>query len=304
MRPITCCSLFAAFLVLVSCTGYPQPDQNTNWWFRSDKTNAGIKTIESKTYINDDYLTSSAVFTYNRNGTIASMEGKMQDDTYSYNSDGSLKKKVTSYKTFTETTEYEYNNAGRFVPVFWANEPSNVALGGLFPNLSKITITGSDIATPYVRVFTFDGDSMTMTTTGDGTYDPVVVEFHGAYPYQSHGFGPVTYQDNGMFDTVTEYRYFNGEVVGETTYSFVKGRNDKMLLEKIVYDSSDEPHTVTYTYNEYGDCIQEKTVYSKQDYFNKVLSYQYEYDSRGNWIKQTTIEDGREYQEYRTITYY
>lgn len=317
--------LIAAVFGLVSCEKINQPYKNANWWVRQNFDYTGIKSIEGGSYIiygdgrREDYNKSHHL--YNRNGTLASVTSDSYDISYTYNSDGTYNIIETIYKTDVKQTrllKFEYNNPGRYVPlVLYPEEPFNLHMDGLIPNLSKITeIYDGEIT--KTAVFSFDEDCLTISISKSGKepYEPIVVEYHGAYPYQCRTerffFGPITYQENGMFDTITEGSIRNGEVTSKTTYYFIKGRNDKLLCDRYE-ENNEENNTVwVFTYNEYGDLIKseygdmngkEYTVWGKTDY---------EYDARGNWtdrkateksFDQWTWQDAKSLQ-YRIIEYY
>ena len=273
----------AAALCLVSCNKDPLADENSNWWYRSQLGPKGVKSITDQW---------GGKTTFNQNGTIASETGGGYEATFKYSKDGLLTESTTveTYdgKTITTTYKFEYNNKGKFIP-----RPMNpgfifhVFEMGLVPDLSKVIIKSSDYG-DCVMEYTFNGDKMTMTTTGGpyGPYDPVVVEYKGKYPYHCENdmefFGPITYQENGMFDTYKEGFITDGKVSTDRTFYVKKGLNDMMLTEKMVDVSWGETSTDTYTYNEHGDQILSE---SESSYGKSKATTTYEYDSHGNWIK-------------------
>lgn len=273
----------AATLCLVSCNKDDFADENTNWWYRSQLGPKGVKSIT------DDYGNTT---TYNQNGTVASEKHEGYEAKFTYNKDGLLtesnSKQVINGKTITSVWKFEYNNKGKFVPrPMGVGSIFHVYLLGLVPDLSKVTIQDSEDGN-CVMEYTFSGDKMTMTTTGGayGPYEPVVVEYKGNYPNSSETdmefFGPITYQENGMFDTYTEGFINEGQKTTTRTFHVLKGRNDMMLTEKMVDISWGETSTDTYTYNEHGDQILSESVTAHEKSKSETT---YEYDSKGNWIK-------------------
>ena len=311
MKKLFFFALAAAFC-LVSCEKDPLADENSNWWYRSQLGPKGVKSIT------DEY---GNVTNFNQNGTIASEKGDNYQASYKYSKDGTLTESTTvetyDKKTITTTYKFEYNNKGKFIP-----RPMNpgfifhVFELGLVPDLSKVIINSSDYG-ECVMTYTFNGDKMTMTTTGGpyGPYDPVVVEYKGNYPNYSENdmeyFGPITYQENGMFDTYTEGFFTEGVKSTVRTFYVKKGLNDMMLTEKMVDVSWGETTTDTYTYNEHGDPTLSET---SSSYGKSKTEYTYEYDAKGNWVK--TIGKVSSYTELtgwikvnewtntRTIEYY
>ena len=300
-------------MCLVSCNKDEFADGNTNWWYRSQLGPKGVKSIT------DDFGNTK---TYNQNGTIASEKREGFEAHFTYNKSGQLtesnSKQVINEKIITSVWKFEYNNKGKFVP-----RPMNVGfifhvyMQGLVPDLSKVTIQDSEDGNAVME-YTFQGDKMTLTTTGGayGPYDPVEVEYKGNYPYSSQTdmeyFGPMTYQENGMFDAYTEGFINEGQITTTRTFYVLKGRNDMMLTEKMVDVSWGETTTDTYTYNEHGDQISSLSV---SQYGSAKSTTTYEYDSKGNWVKaewvnsykdansSTWVETNRSTQT-RKIEYY
>lgn len=273
----------AATLCLVSCNKDDFADENTNWWYRSQLGPKGVKSIT------DDYGNTTI---YNQNGTVASEKQEGYEAKFTYNKDGLLTEsnstQVLNGKTITSVWKFEYNNKGKFVPrPIGVGSIFHVYLLGLVPDLSKVTIQDSE-AGNCVMEYTFSGDKMTMTTTGGayGPYEPVVVEYKGNYPNSCETdmefFGPITYQENGMFDTYTEGFINEGQKTTTRTFHVLKGRNDMMLTEKMVDISWGETTTDTYTYNEHGDQILSESVTAHEKSRSETT---YEYDSKGNWVK-------------------
>ena len=61
-----------------------------------------------------------------------------------------------------------------------------------------------------------------------------------------------------------------------------------MLIESILDENSNQRSVVSYSYNEYGDCIEHKYEVTMGGRTNVETAYiEYEYDSRGNWTKKT-----------------
>lgn len=294
--------LLAAVIGLFSCEKTDKPSKDANWWYRSSIDYTGIKSSES--YLYSEYMDGTVqkwqfyIQKYNRNGTLAYEKTDTFENTYTYNADGTISKLETKYyeydessKTFkyggNQTREFEYNNPGRLVVE--ANDPYiTVKINplNLIPNLSKITdyINGE---LSLIRDFSFDGNRLTITYSGkySNSADPVIVEYRGGYPFhcktEVFEIGPITYQANGMPDTIHESIHSGGTITERTSY-YLKGRTDKMLLEK---EEDADGFCRQYTYNEYGDPVEVKSLYSGSDQW-EIYKIEYKYDSRGNWINK------------------
>lgn len=290
--------LLGAIVGLFSCEKISQPSKDANWWIRRGIDYSGIK------YIEEGYngpssigMVVTAAFTYNRNGTCASKKYPTMDEEhlYSYNDDGSLAKDLLYQNTtLVETVEYEYNNTGRYVPRI--DDNASVSMEGLTPNLSKITYSYNG-ALWRVEEFSFDGDilKIVISTYQNGKQDSqkeYKVEYKGAYPYKcqtnSYFIESISYQENGMFDTVIEgyVSSFDGDIT-RITSKFVKGRNDKNLFETIISEEPERSFVTRYSYNEHGDYLEitnEESKYGKTSVVTDKAEY--EYDSRGNWVKR------------------
>lgn len=320
MKTIKAIISIVPLLILLSCEKMYQPDKDANWWVRRAFDYTGIKTIESGDYViyGDGSRLNYGIAhkSYNRNGTLASVHSETYDASYAYNPDGTIQTSLIIYKyetPYTYSVAYEYDNPGRFVPVILnPKEPFSLHVDGLTPNLSKITVTeNGEISTRVVYTFESDDLTITISKKGKEAYEPIVVEYRGAYPYQCHTdqffFGPITYQENGMFDTVREGSLKDGQVTQECTYSFLKGRSDKMLMER----QMDNYYVTAYSYNEYGDCIEIKYGEAGGKELYVSMTAEYEYDARGNWTNKKSkhldnIWSGLKQQapQYQVIEYY
>ena len=184
--------------------------------------------------------------------------------------------------------------------------------------------------------YKFKGDNLTISTSGGKerlyddsmVYDDIIIEYEGNYPRYTrdeHEFiGPITYQANGQFDTYVEGFFswdsaYAGQVTMERTRTVNKNFKDKLLVEKEVSkyynDGESTPYdieTITFSYNDKGDVIKETVTHTAQYSENTETTYEYEYDSKGNWTKCTgTMRilnvsgiDPRSWTSERTITYY
>ena len=310
--------LLAAVIGLFSCGKTDKPSKDVNWWYRSSIEYTGIKS--SETYAYAKYMDGTVqkwqfyIQNYNRNGTLAYEKTDTFENTYTYNPDGTISKLETNYYQYDEasntfkhegnqTREFEYNNPGRLV--IEANDPYiTVKINplNLIPNLSKITdyINGE---LSLIRDFSFDGDRLTITYSGkdSNSADPVIVEYRGGYPFdcktEVFEIGPITYQTNGMPDTIHLSINIGGTITERTSY-YLKGRKDKMLLEK---EEQADGFCRQYTYNEYGDPVEIKDRYSGSDQWD-IYKIEYEYDSRGNWINKK--ETNKTPDTARDIEYY
>lgn len=315
----------AAVVCFVACDKDDSEDNNSatgngNYWYRTQMVSGGIKSIT-----NDNYTTE-----YDKNGRIISSRTSYMEESYTYNSDGLPTKIVTKQLNdggavqSTEIKSFEYNNKGKFCPM--AMSPGNVFHIyeiGLLPGLSKITWSGSpDVSA--VMEYNFSGDKLTIHTSGTyfdfSDFDDIVFTYSGDYPVSMNSprefIGPITYRENGMFETFTE-GFKEGDIVYmERTSTTSNKFNNVMLKEREVskyYDSSTgvlyNTETIVNTYNEHGDIVLVETTNTMVGSENYREVSTYEYDSKGNWTKVTTTlyADGRKVNEWvneRTVVYY
>lgn len=317
----------AAMLTVASCdeekidnTGNDQGgNQATNYWYIHGNVAKGIKSIN-----NDGYVEN-----YDSEGRLKSFVSEYGSNTYTYNSDGLVTSIVTvdryDNQEHTSTQTFEYNNAGKFCPFPMSpGQVFHIYENGLVPNLSKVTWTYDD-EDPTVMEFKFKDDKLTISTTGSRTmldgngdlvdmpYDDIIFEYTGNYPNkcsQEHEFlGPMTYMDNGMFATYVEGFYswdpqYPNFVTLERTRTVNKNFKDRMLTEKEVnkwYNEGEaspyDIETIVFTYNEHGDEIKEEVTHTSADSDHIIVTYEYEYDSKGNWTKVTVTNNNLNYPD-------
>ncbi|MBR5703272.1 MAG: hypothetical protein IKX45_03365 [Bacteroidales bacterium] len=308
-------AVIALVLGLMSCTKDEEKsiDPNSNWWYRANVVQGGIKTITQS---------DGLYYEYNKKGLCILLRasnsyGNTTEITYSYNSKNLPAKIVTKETMFglnkTITQIFEYNNNGKYCPVprdagsaglYWDTQ-------GLLPGLSKITwITEGDEgyakAGTVVSDYIFNESKLTIKTSGG--YTDVVIDYEEAYPIYSnlswYCIGPCTYHPNGMLQTYVE-GFTEQEVINGTVHTrFYKNHNNSaMLLEKDVDSTGGKVISEkTFTYNTSGDEIK-----MVSETLTRTTAY--EYDNKGNWIKKTSTSESSNGEQQtvtttRTITYY
>lgn len=88
-------------------------------------------------------------------------------------------------------------------------------------------------------------------------------------------------------------------VIGNNSYKY----NDKnQLIQEIIQYGKLKPSTTLFEYNEFGYIIKH-SILDKDDKIRVLFKYEYEYDSKKNWIKQKEIIEGKQLK-IRSIEYY
>jgi len=307
---------------------------DANFWATYQLAPKGVKSIAQDNFT--DF--------FDQNGRLTSTVTSYGQTSYSYNAQGYVSKILSQEnygegQTFQSTQTLEYNNGDKFCPIPMG--PGNVFHiyeRGLTKGLSKVTFQGEDIGTITME-YKFQGNTLTISTSGGNktmidsmgqqvpmVYDDIIFEYEGNYPRYTtseHEFiGPMTYQANGQFDTYVEGFYswtIPGFVTLKRTRTVNKDFKDKLLTDKEVSlyynDGESTPYdteTITYSYNDKGDVIKETVTHTAQYSESSETTYEYEYDSKGNWTKCTgTMRilnvsgiEPRSWTSERTITYY
>lgn len=303
---------------------------DANFWTTYQLAPKGVKTI-----VNDNFTDN-----YDSKGRLISSVSTWSTTTYTYNSAGYVSK-IESEEDFNgtmvaSTQKLEYDNGNKFCPLpIGPGKVFHIFEMGLTKGLSKVTFENEDYGT-IVMEYKFKGDNLTISTSGGKerlyddsmVYDDIIIEYEGNYPRYTrdeHEFiGPITYQANGQFDTYVEGFFswdsaYAGQVTMERTRTVNKNFKDKLLVEKEVSkyynDGESTPYdieTITFSYNDKGDVIKETVTHTAQYSENTETTYEYEYDSKGNWTKCTgTMRilnvsgiEPRSWTSERTITYY
>lgn len=303
---------------------------DANFWTTYQLAPKGVKTI-----VNDNFTDN-----YDSKGRLISSVSTWSTTTYTYNSAGYVSK-IESEEDFNgtmvaSTQKLEYDNGNKFYPLpIGPGKVFHIFEMGLTKGLSKVTFENEDYGT-IVMEYKFKGDNLTISTSGGKerlyddsmVYDDIIIEYEGNYPRYTrdeHEFiGPITYQANGQFDTYVEGFFswdsaYAGQVTMERTRTVNKNFKDKLLVEKEVSkyynDGESTPYdieTITFSYNDKGDVIKETATHTIENSESSETTYEYEYDSKGNWTKCTgTMRilnvsgiDPRSWTSERTITYY
>lgn len=306
----------------------PSVEGDSNFWYVNGMVSKGIKSITN------DYGNYTVTENYDSDGRLTSYVTPDGNVTYTYNSNG-LPVKIVDNEQYgdkknTSTTTFEYNNSSKFCPI--PMSPGNIFHifeQGLLPGLSKVTFYLGDEGSAVME-YKFQGDKLTVTTTcknmtmwddkGEevpAEYDDIIFEYEGNYPYKYSGehefLGPLTYQDNGMFDKYIEGFYSwqtPGFVTMKRTRTISKTSKKFMLVEKETdewyNDGESKPYdieTIVFTYNDKGDVIKEEITHTAEYAENSITSYEYEYDSKGNWTKMSgNIKKVGETEPYNSWT--
>ncbi len=303
---------------------------DANFWATYQLAPKGVKSIAQDNFTDN----------YDSKGRLISSVSTWSTTTYTYNSAGYVSK-IESEEDFNgtmvaSTQKLEYDNGNKFCPLpIGPGKVFHIFEMGLTKGLSKVTFENEDYGT-IVMEYKFKGDNLTISTSGGKerlyddsmVYDDIIIEYEGNYPRYTrdeHEFiGPITYQANGQFDTYVEGFFswdsaYAGQVTMERTRTVNKNFKDKLLVEKEVSkyynDGESSPYdteTITYSYNDKGDVIKETVTHTAQYSENSETTYEYEYDSKGNWTKCTgTMRilnvsgiEPRSWTSERTITYY
>ena len=303
---------------------------DANFWATYQLAPKGVKSIAQDNFTDN----------YDSKGRLISSVSTWSTTTYTYNSAGYVSK-IESEEDYNgtmvaSTQKLEYDNGNKFCPLpIGPGKVFHIFEMGLTKGLSKVTFENEDYGT-IVMEYKFKGDNLTISTSGGKeilyddsmVYDDIIIEYEGNYPRYTrdeHEFiGPITYQANGQFDTYVEGFFswdsaYAGQVTMERTRTVNKNFKDKLLVEKEVSkyynDGESTPYdieTITFSYNDKGDVIKETVTHTAQYSENTETTYEYEYDSKGNWTKCTgTMRilnvsgiDPRSWTSERTITYY
>lgn len=306
---------------------------DANFWTTYQLAPKGVKSIAQDNFT--DY--------FDNKGRITSSVTSYSNTSYTYNAQGYVSQAVVLEDNGngpTQTTQtFEYNNGNKFCPIpMGPGKVFHIYEMGLTKGLSKVTFQSEEVGTITME-YKFQGNTLTISTSGGNltildslnqevpmVFDDIVFEYEGNYPRYTtseHEFiGPMTYQANGQFDTYVEGFYSwttPGFVTMERTRTVNKNFKNKLLTDKEVSkyynDGESTPYnieTITFSYNDKGDMIKETATHTIEYSESTETTYEYEYDSKGNWIKCTSTMitighpeiEPRSWTSERTITYY
>lgn len=137
----------------------------------------------------------------------------------------------------------------------------------------------------YLSYFIYDTNNrlekIAHSYTNNGTYDTVTIVYNTmGYPISTIG-DKYSEANKPWFEW-----YDNGKIKGigsKYWYAWYEYDNKGRLAKSI-----GKSHTITYTYNEYGDIVEER-IYNNEKYpteAKRVFTYSYKYDDHDNWIEK------------------
>lgn len=294
--------------MLVSCdTEGTTDDPNvtgTNYWNSNSLTR--MQLLGSVRTLVQDEAGYQATYTFNADGNLTSylVVGRYVTN-YTYQGG-----KLTSETMQSTTTNYEYANVGKYVPL----DSYDLYEKGLVPGLSAI-IKGSE-RTDYV----FSGSNLLIIHKYNGTpMDTATFQYTGNYPTGQTFVTPwhtstltITYAANGMFKSYSNQ--MSGQGFQESRVLTFKADDTFQLKDKSVnsntFESQTNTSTTNYTYND-KKFLTESVSDTDGTIYEGTRFTDYVYDDKGNWTSRKVSMYNTLTQvwqvvktETRTITYY
>ncbi len=224
-------------------------------------------------YDDQNRLTSQIADTYGEKGEL------LYRWTTHFDSSGNIVKREYRHesKSFTKTWVYEYDDERRLI-----DETSYDTTGRV---LTTRSIGFDDRGVRFAETTNLLGEQIRTWRGTQNTYD----------------------ENDRIIESI--WHYENGEMSGRRLYEY---DDDGRILQDIIYDP--DGAMTARTQNEYNDSglLSIRTVYSADNYVSQRFTYDYQYDSRGNWISKREYRDDNTLEKYgilsytqkRTITYY
>lgn len=221
---------------------------------------------------------------------------------YSYDDNGRLFS--ISMTDGPDLTTIEYGDHGMYVPISQLSGPSGGEIQSLVSTrlIKGITAINMEYSsgTTIRHEFIPDGNRLihkysdVSKTRGKIEKQQIIECNDKGLPYylslEKGHIGPVSYQDDGYFDSIPEFHDQTGSDREKicTIRKFAKGTH---LTSEWIIDNEDFSFRVCYFYNENGDLVSSRNYRGTEDNNSMHQDYTYEYDSHGNWIKRTNIID-------------
>lgn len=226
----------------------------------------------------DKMLDDSIVRTYNEKGQLVKKEiylNKNRDLVfYRYGADNVLEEEVWTYDhnlRGKKSTILKYDNKGRVI-----SEEDNYA----------------DSTKDQNFIYSYRVDSKDSVIERKKTDQKSHKVYLDEYSYDAHGY-------------IKEYSFYdNGHLI--SSYVYVNDERGNHLKSTHISNSLNGSVTLNTTmkYDAYNNCIEYK-YNNKAARLNGTKTTEYQYDSRGNWIKETITNNGfRESVSTRVIEYY
>lgn len=269
--------------MLVSCDTEGTTDDpgntGTNYWNSNTLTRMQLRgSVHS---LVQDEAGFQATYTFNADGNLTSylVVGRSLIN-YTYQ-DG----KLVSETFQSTTTNYEYNNAGKYVPL----DAWELYDMGLVPGLSAI-IEGQERWD-----YTFNGSKLLIIHKYNGTpMDTATFDYTGNYPTGQSMVTPyhtntltMTYAANGMFKSYSNQ--MSGQGFQESRVLTFKADDTYQLKDKMVssntWESQTSTSTTQYTYNDKKD-LTEQVSDTDGTIYEGTRFTDYVYDEKGNWTSR------------------
>lgn len=311
-------NLFYLLLLIVGmvATSCEKDDENTtngggnkavNYWESNAWTRQQLKGKVKYTKETTEYSTSEVFF--NDNGFVEKTiyiyeNGTPEISIYEYNDEGQL--------ISAAGEEFTYANHGKYIPL----QTFHIHMDGLIKNLATMKYEG-DTEGFY---FDFEGDILHHKSIYNENEYTTLITYDGKYPVKINDpstpdvewgeYMKASYQENGMFDVYEEGFFSTGEnPYLESRKHHYKKDNEYLLIDKIVRENTDlngiSIMTQTYEYNEYKDVIRTEELYKEgeeEPIISQTETFEYIYDSKGNWTKKTEVSDYGQGSQSHTFT--
>lgn len=230
----------------------------------------------------------------------------MREIQYSFTKQGDLsEQKNYANDKLQRRFVYQYDNNGRETKKVWYNSRGNVYQTYISKyadgNMSEyLVFNGNDVlldSTVYVYA-----DNLLSTENHFLSDTAVECTFYYTFKYNNNGkllskqkvdgsqiFFVDQYAYDGKNRISEEKKYDNN---GEFTigYLYTYDDQDLIVVRKSMNEQGVQRRRTTYSYDQYGNLVEEIWYDKETTFILREVSYTYTYDDKGNWISRITYE--------------
>jgi YD repeat-containing protein len=240
----------------------------------------GKDTLLSVDQYQNNELLFKTLYTYTAKGKLSKWEKKstngelIESRAYLF-IDGKVKAEIRTNPGMQHEIRYEYENDQIVSEERWTNQRRKSKTTYVYNNeKQKIKEILYDVNNQLVYTATFEYES-----------NKVVLEIYRNAVNEIIRKSTYIYDDNGNIIFQSKFENNSPEFIEQNSYN-----DQNQLIEQVVTENGVLIWQQNYTYDSKGKVIETTSFDGTK---RETTSYQYEVDSKGNWIKRTTLVDSK-----------